>query len=250
MTLGRSLEWIRRHEKELALFNLDPDDPIPRVLRTYFQTQNVAITVRRTASGAPEDIAVLSDAREVLALVDVSTLRDMTDDVPTESGGIGVADATYESVLGHLKETTFTSHDTERLFYASREIEDRARRVGRGSIHAGFQQCSIMAEQRESYVDIARRGVSVHAYGVPDTTPPDLGPVRVHAVPRDEIANTWFVVFDGGGDDTQKTALLAEERGENDFYGAWTYDPGIVDTVRTYLEQTYDSSSEDRPPIL
>lgn len=245
MDLRESIEWIRHHEKELALFNIEPTDPVPDTLRTYFETQHVEITVRQTASGAPRDVAVLSDATGVLTLVDVSTLREITETDHTGSDGVGIADATYESVLRHLKETTFSSHDTEQLLYASREIEDRARRVGGGSIHAGFQQCSALKQQRQIYADLAHRGLSVHAYGVPDITPPDLGPGHVHAVRRDEIAKTWFVVFDGDGDDSQKTALLAEERDENDFYGAWTYDPGIVDPLLTYLERTYDSSADN-----
>jgi DICT domain-containing protein len=250
MDLRESIAWIRHHEKELSLFNIDPTDPVPDTLRTYFETQHVEITVRQTASGAPEDVAVLSDATGVLALVDVSTLREIAETDHTGSDGVGIADATYASVLRHLKETTFTSHDTEQLLYASREVEDRARRVGGGSIHAGFQRCSAMKQQRQIYADLARRGLSVHAYGVPDTTPPDLGPAHVHAVRRDEIAQTWFVVFDGDGDDSQKSALLAEERDENDFYGAWTYDPGIVDPVLTHLERTYDSSADNETTPL
>jgi len=245
MDLRDSIEYVRHREKELRLFNVDPTGTILEELGTYFQTLNVRITAERTASGAPEDIAVLSNATEVLAVVDVASLRELLEDVPTGAGDLGIADREYESVLRHLKETTFTSYDTEQLLYASREIEDRARRVGRGSIHTGFQQCSVMAEQRSIYANLARRGVSVHAYGVPDATPPDLGSGHVHAVSTDEVAETWFVVFDGGGNDTMKTALLAQERDEDAFYGVLTYDPGFVDHILEYLNRTYDSPSDD-----
>jgi DICT domain-containing protein len=247
MDLRDSIEYIRHREKELRLFNVDPTDTILEELGTYFQTLNVRVSAERTASGAPEDIAVLSNATEVLAVVDVASLRELLEDVPTGAGDLGIADREYESVLRHLKETTFTSSDTEQLLYASREIEDRARRVGRGSIHTGFQQCSVMTEQRSIYADLARRGVSVHAYGVPDATPPDLGSGHVHAVPTHEIGETWFVVFDGGGNDTQKTALLAHERDEDAFYGVLTYDPGFVDHILEYLNRSYDSPSDDVP---
>jgi hypothetical protein len=243
--LRGTIEYIGHHQKEFRLFNVDPSDAIHEELGTFFQTQNVRITVDRTASGKPTEIGVLSDATGVLAVVDVSTLRELLGDVPTGTGDLGVADEEYESVLRHLKKTTFTSRDAEQLLYASREIEDRARRVGQGSIHTGFQRCSVIAEQRSIYADLARRGVSVHAYGVPDARPPDLGSGHVHAVSTDEIAETWFVVFDGGGDDTQKTALLAHERDENAFYGFWTYDPSIVDRVLDHLNQTYDTSTDD-----
>ena len=243
--LRESIEYIRHREKELRLLNVNLTDTIYEELGAFFNTQNVRITVDRTASGKPEEVAVLSNATEVLAVVNVSTLWELLEDVPTGTGDLGIADREYEIVLRHLKETTFTSRDTEQLLYASREIEDRARRVGRGSIHAGFQQCSIMAEQRSVYTDLARRGVSVHAYGVPDATPLDLGSGHVHAVSTDEVAETWFVVFDGGGNDTQKTALIARERDGDAFYGSWTYDPGIVDHVLAHLNQTYDTSTDD-----
>jgi hypothetical protein len=229
--LRDTIEYIRHHEKELRLFNVDPNDAIHEELGAFFETQNVRTTVDRTASGKPEAVAVLSNATEVLAVVDVSTLRKLLEDAPTGAGDLGIADGKYEDVLRHLKETTFTSYDTEQLLYASREIEDRARRVGQGSIHAGFQRCSIIAGQRSIYADLASRGVSVHAYGVPDARPPDLGSGHVHTVSTDEIAETWFVIFDGGGDDTQKSALLAHERDENAFYGIWTYDPAITSSL-------------------
>jgi hypothetical protein len=241
MDLRDSIEYIRNHEKELHLFNLAQTDAIREDLRAYFQTQNVRIIDDRTASGKPKDVAVLSNATEVLALVDVSTLRELLEGVPTGTDELGIADGEYVSVLRHLKETTFASCDTKQLLYASREIEDRARRVGQGSIHAGFQRCSVMTEQRSIYADLARRGVSVHAYGTPDTMPPNLGSSRIHAVQTDDIAETWFVVFDGGDDGTQKTALLAHEHDENAFYGIWTYDPTIVNYVLGHLNQTYDS---------
>jgi hypothetical protein len=199
-----SIEYIRHREKELRLLNVDPTDGIHEELGAFFETQNVRITVDRTVSGKPEEVAVLSNATEVLAVVDVSTLRGLLKAVPTGAGDLGIADREYESVLRHLKETTFTSYDTQQLLYASREIEDRARRVGQGSIHTGFQRCSVIAEQRSIYADLARRGVSVHAYGVPDATPPDLSSGHVHTVSTDEVAETWFVVFDGGGNNTQR----------------------------------------------
>jgi hypothetical protein len=245
MNLRDCIEYIRHREKELRLFNVDPTDAIHEDLGAYFETLNVRISAERTASGAPEDVAVLSNATEVLAVVDVANLRELLDDVPTGASQLGIADGKYEDVLRHLKETTFTSYDRQQLLYASREIEDRARRVGQGSIHAGFQRCSVMADQQSVYTDLARRGVSVHAYGVPDATPPDLGSGQIHAISTDEIAETWFVVFDGGGNETQKTALLAHEHDENAFYGSWTYDPGLVDHVLAHLGQTYDSAPDD-----
>jgi len=159
---------------------------------------------------------VLSSVESVLAVVSTDLLWDLVGGGPSAAAE-GVGDAAFEPVLEHLKETTFTSYDSEQMVYSSREIEDRARRVG-AAIHAGFQRVSVMDGQRTIYSDLASRGVDA-----------------------EEIADAWFVVFDGDGDDDQKTALLAEDRATDEFYGAWTYDPGIVDTVTAYLERTYGS---------
>lgn len=242
VNLQRTIELINTLEKELALVNIDPSDPIDQQLAAYFETLNVRITTHQTATGLPADIAVLSSTDGVLELLDVDMLRELVEQKSVQSSDVGISDGAYEQVLGHLKETTFSSYDTEQMLYASREIEDRARRAGHGTVHAGFQRCSIIATQQPVYADLARQGVTVHAYGAPDTTPPDLADGRVHAIETDEIAASWFVVFDGGGDPSQKSALIAEERDDGSFYGGWTYDPKIVDSIVNHLEETYLSA--------
>ncbi|WP_311173194.1 DICT sensory domain-containing protein [Halobellus ordinarius] len=247
MGLRRILTFVKTLEKELAFFNINPGDPIVDEVETYFETQNLRVTVRETSSGAPTDLAILSREQSVLAVLAVETLRNLVAGAPpADSAETGIADSEHEAILKHLKETTFTSYDTEQMLYASREIEDRARRVGAGSIHAGFQRCSVMAQQRAVYADLASRGLDVHAYGAPDVPPPDLGGGQVHAAETGELARTWFVVFDGGGDAEQKSALLAEERAEGDFYGVWTYDPNIVDGALDHLRRTYRPPDGDR----
>lgn len=137
--MRQSSEWtdlrdgigcIRHHEKGLRLFNVDPSDAIHEELGAFFEIQNVQITADRTASEKPEEVAVLSNATKVLAVVDVSTPRELLEGVPTGTDGLGIADWEYKRVLHHLKETIFRSRETEQLLYVSREIEDRARGVG------------------------------------------------------------------------------------------------------------------------
>ena len=230
------VEYIRAHEKELVVFNAPEESSLERQLAEYFETQNVRIAAEKTAAGGPE-VAVLSTDGSVLTVVSLSMLEELLTDVPTRSDDFGFADKRYADVLTHLKETTFTSTEPRQLLYASREIEDRARRVGAGTIHAGFQRFSTMAPQKAIYSDLASRGVTVHAYGVPDVPAPNLGDGQVHPIDSRELARAWFVVFDGGGETHQKSALLAYEQAEREFYGAWSYDPGIVDRVLDYLEQ-------------
>lgn len=239
MNLSQCLKYIKEREKELQLINIHPQDSLVQELEEYFASQNVRITRGTTSSGRPNDIAVLSTSDTVLTIVSAATLRELIMQVPKYDSGIGIADTEYEDILAHLKETTFTSYDSKQLLYASHEIEDRARRVGGGTIHAGFQKISVMHEQEPLYRDLAIRGITVHAYGHPDSTPPDFDSGQIHAISSEEIAEMWFVVFDGGGTDAQKTALVAQEQSDNVFYGAWTYDAVIVDELCRHLQQTY-----------
>jgi DICT domain-containing protein len=245
MDLRETIEFIGTFEKELSLFNVPAADPLASELAAFFDTQNVRITSHQTASAAPR-VAVLSNRDEVLAIADPSELRALAGGDATTADDVGVADSRYESILGHLKETTFTSYDTAEMVAASREIEERAHRRGRGTIHAGFQRCSVMADQQAVYTALAERGLAVHAYGVPDERPPDLGASQVHATQTDEVATTWFVVYDGGGDEHQKCALLARERAPDTFDGAWTYDPALVDSVCARLDRRYCSTDDGR----
>lgn len=244
MNLKEAIEYVQGHRKDLVLFNLG-DPSVAGELAAYFESQNVRIQTAETVSGRPRELGVLTSGREFLTIVDVAMLRELVASVPT-ARDVGIADSEYSDILRYLKETTFTSYDTGQLLYASREIEDRARRVGGGTIHAGFQRLSIMGNEQEIYQDLDRRGVDVHAYGLSDAPLPDFGGGVIHATNTAEIATTWFVVFDGGGTTSQKTALIATERAEDDWFGAWTYDPGIVDNLCAYLDSTYRSPTDDQ----
>jgi DICT domain-containing protein len=237
MGLGEFIEFVQECHTEIVLFNLDPGDEIAADLATGLETWNVTIETARTASGTPRNVAVLSTDGQMRSVVDVTPLRQLFEDgSPSDATG---TDAEYEEVLRHIKETTFISGDTRYLRCTCREIEDRALRVGRGTIYSGFQEFSRMADQESFYTDLARHGVTVQAFGVPDVEAPDFGSGRVHAIETEEIARWWFVVFDGRGDDTQKSGLLAQEQDPDSFEGIWTYDPGLVDRIVEYLERTY-----------
>jgi len=153
-------------------------------------------------------------------------------------------DERRQSVLDSLDETLFTSWSIDRMVAASREIEDRAWRVGDGTLHAGFQTLSTLRGELDRYERLSQSPIDVHTYATPDAEPPDERPFQLHLDRSDELAESWFVVFDGGsaaaGDGvTQKCALLAEERGPRNFYGFWTYDASTVDYIIDYLRTRY-----------
>ncbi|SEV97490.1 DICT sensory domain-containing protein [Halobacterium jilantaiense] len=219
MSLRRLIAEVRGREKTLTVYAPAEADVVDAV-REYFASQHVTVRHERTDSGPR---AVLSDDGEELASVDADALRKLTS---RDLHEVGEA-APYSPLLACLDRTTFTSYDRRQMTQASREIEDRAWRANQGELHTGFQALSNVVTERETYEQLATSGLDVNVYGVPDE---DLGatPFSVFGIDTEEVAKTWFVVFDGGGNREQSSALLAEERGEG-FYGLWTYEPDLVE---------------------
>lgn len=238
MSLRDVIREVEGRRKTLTLFN-PPDPSIERDLAAYLDDRNVGVRTATTDTGHPEGVAVLYQGQQVLTSTSVGALHDLLDEPRPGEAGLGVDDAAHATLLSHLEETTFASFDVEQLVAASREIEDRAWRVGVGTLRAGFQRATTLDGEADVYRDLTERPLDLHVYAVPDGEPPSLPGVTVHLTEADEIADHWFVVFDGGGDDEQKCALLAEERGDRDFYGFWTYEPDVVDRIADHLATRY-----------
>ena len=234
MSLSELVAGVEDHQKRLIVFNAD--DAVVSDLREQFSDKNVTLTAEATVSGRPGEFVTLSDDDGVIAAASLDQFQQSLD---RTSAPIGIEESPYRPILDELDETMFTSWSIGQLTAASREIEDRAFRVGGGSLHAGFQFVSTLSGELERYEQLGAAGLDVHAYATPDEEAPDHGDFTLHIERAMEIEESWFVVFDGDGDDDQKCALLAEERAPREFYGFWTYDPGTVDWILEYLRSTY-----------
>ena len=234
MSLAELIAGVEDHQKELQVFNTD--EATVSALREQFHDRNVAVGAEETPSGKPDAFAVLSEEGEFITAADVDDMRHPENErTGPDPGG------PHRPILDHLDETMFTSYDIGQMVAASREIEDRAWRVGSGTLRSGFQKLSILEDQMDIYEQLAQKGsLDVHAYGFPDTDVPSHDTdLTIHVERSDEIEKSWFVAYDGGGVDVNKCALLAEERESRSFYGFWTYDPATVDWILEHLESTY-----------
>ena len=140
-----------------------------------------------------------------------------------------------------LDDTVFSSLDRRRLLAASGEIEDRAMRVGRGTLAVGLQRLSGMESQLSIYPDLGGLGsLDVHVFGAADWKPSEMPGLQVHATDDPDIAERWFLAYDGGGDPDQQAALLAHELDTDNAYdGFWTYESDIVARIDDYVTATY-----------
>ena len=238
MSLTELIRGVEDHEKTLTVFNAGRE--AVEAVEERFHDRNLTVRAERTESGRPRAFAVLSSGNpEEEEFVTAAGLDDVIGErTPTEPG---VDDAAHRPILDHLDETMFTSYDTRQMVAASREIEDRAWRLGKGALHAGFQHLSLLQDQMGVYERLASKdGLDVHAYAYPDqgTVPDHAADLTIHVERSREIESTRFVAYDGGGVDVNKCALLAEERDPRTFYGFWTYDPDTVDWIVECLERS------------
>jgi len=235
MSLSELIAGVESHQQTLTVFNASAS--VTDDLRDRFADRNVRVVRESTGSGRPGEFLTLSDHDGVYTATDIDSFYDSLDDRDRVLGSDAAG-----GVLDYLDETLFTSWSIRRMVAASREIEDRAWRVGEGALHAGFQTLSTLEGERDLYERLGDSAVEVHAYAVPDIDPPPHSTFHLHLDRSEEIATSWFVAFDDGTASdatTQKCALLAEEREPREFYGFWTYDPSTVDYIVDHLERRY-----------
>lgn len=229
MTLTELIAGVEEHQKTLTVFNAT--DTEITALRDHFTDRNVDIVGERTSSG-PQQYVVLSDGEEFITATDIETVLGTAGTAPQTDA--------YRPILDNLDETTFTSYDIDQMDAASHEIEDRAWRIGSGTVYAGFGTVSALESQIDTYEQLAdKKPLSVHLYAFPDSEIPAHDIATVHLERSEEIHTTWFVVYDGDEADTNKCALLAEEREPGAFYGFWTYDPGTIDWIINHIVTNY-----------
>ena len=204
-------------------------------LTDRFGTRNVTVEHTTLPREAGEGFVVVTRDDEFVGAVGVAALRTLLAPPARSLGTEG--DEAFQALLGLLDDTVFTSLDRRQLLATSREIEDRAWRLGRGRLYAGFQSFSAMRDQVEVYERLASKaGLEVHVFGEPDWEPPAMEGVIRHATADPEITRVWFVVYDGA-DSLDDCALLAEERSPGQFHGFWTYEPDRVREIVAEVER-------------
>lgn len=209
---------------------------LPATLPLHFGDSHVELN--HVPREVDQEVVVVSDgdeAKSILQLEDVEAFTDRGAPVARTPA----RERRYREFLSALAGSTFSSLNRRHLLAATREFEDRAYRVGEGRLFAGFQRLSSLRDKLPTYRELGEAGLEVHLFGTPDWEPPPLDEIVVHPVETEEITESWFLAFDGAGDDDQKCALLADQRGERTFHGVWTYDPELVDVLVDYLDREY-----------
>ena len=213
---------------------------LPEWLVEVLGDRHVRIVHRSIPEGGLEPFVVVKADDRHLGSVELSALAPLGGPEAEiwDPGDPRHLAAENERFRGMLADTVFSSLDRRSLVAAAREIEDRAWRVAEGTLYASFQSLSAFRAQFKVYAALSRRGdLAVRVYGRPDWSPPRTTPgLHVHETDDERVAGYWVVAFDGGGDEGQKCALVAEQLGPSTYAGFWTYEPAVVDDVVAVLE--------------
>lgn len=234
MALRDVIAQAESHAIEAAVYAEAPCDD----LAAMFDTRNVAVEHRPFPDDGSGEFVVVRRDGEFRGAAPLSHIRDSL--LPTIGYPGTRRNDSYQQFMALFEGAAFAATDRRQLLATSREIEDRAWRVGRGTLYVGFQRPAALAAQRSVYERFGERNdIAVHLYIAPEWDRPAIPGVRVHTSDAEEIGAVWFVAFEGGGTVESKSALLAEERSPGEYYGVWTYDPDRVDEVTTHLRETY-----------
>lgn len=215
------------HQKRLTVYAAE-DRP---AVRERFGETGVTTDHRSLPVDGPDPFVVIHDSDEFVGALSLADLEDLLRPPVHRPGDRESVSAGYRALFDVLDDTVFSSLDRRQLLGASREIEDRAFRVGRGVLRASFQRLSAFEGQADAYRALGSKdGLDVSVYGLPDWDPPAIDGVAYHGSEGPAVERYWALAFDGGVDRQQACALLAREE-EDGYTGFWTYDPETVETI-------------------
>lgn len=236
MTLAEVLAAVERRRRRVVLYGSASEAD----LLNQFATRNADVEHRTLPAGGPPGFLVVRDGDGFAGSIGVDELRELLEPPIHRPWAPGDVGGGYRAMFEVLDDTVFTSLQRRQLLAAAREIEDRAYRVGRGTLRVGFQSLSALRAQVPVYEQLGgETDLDVHVYGDRDWDPPSIPNVTVHGESGEEVGAFWFMAFDGGDDETNACGLLAEERVPDRYYGFWTYDLALVGQIADHLVETY-----------
>ena len=226
----------------LTLCNYSGDEGMLAELRDYFGRLNVDVRSTELGTEEPANVALLHRGPDVIATSPVADLRNAIrlEAIETDGDLTAVVEPdVFEHV--HRKEYTVQNGGKLQMVRIGRLIETRALERGAGTLHTGFQRLDRVQDElgtRDLYEGLAGTDVDIHLYGEPGAVP-NAEQYTLHTAPDGELAEAWFVVYDGAGEDARKAALATRETEPERYTGFWTYQPAIVDSIASYLERRY-----------
>ncbi|WP_058996941.1 DICT sensory domain-containing protein [Haloarcula sp. CBA1127] len=208
--------------------------PATKTVGERLATQGIDATWRKLPTGHQNAFAVIRRDGVFAEAVPLTAMETFLCDPMAGIGDSGTPDSDPGRQLLHsaLANTLLSSLTPAQLLATSHEFEDRAYRVGAGTLRVSFQSLSIFRSQRARYESLTSdTDLDIHVYGQDDWEPPAIPGISFHPLTNDTLEQVWLLAFDADGDDQNKCALVAEETEDGAFRGVWTYNPRLVDEI-------------------
>lgn len=215
-------------------------------LEERLAAHGVSVDSRRLPPGGPDPFLVIERDGAFAGALGVGAAERLLEPPIVRPGEREGVSEGYRVFFELLEETVFSAMERRQLLAVSREIEDRAYRVGSGKLSVSFQTFSTFESQLGVYRHLAAEtDLDIRIHGLADWTPPEIAGITYHGYTDDILGRYWILAFTDDTDGTQSCGLLARERSDS-YEGFWTDDPNTVDDIRTALterEPVYSRSS-------
>jgi len=223
------LAEVQNRGRQFTVYEGEEDTGIP----SQFATHAVSVRREKLPAGGPAPFVVIEQDDEFAGALPVDELQKLLEPPIVRPGEREDVSEGFGVLFDVLDDTVFTAMNRRQLLGVSREIEDRATRVGTGTLRASFQNRSRLEPQIELYRYLASHtDLDIHIYGIdPDDAPAIPGVTYQRG---EQLDRYWSLAFDGGGDESQSCALVAREQ-SGGYDGFWTYDPGLVEEILATL---------------
>lgn len=207
-------------------------------IEAWLVDHGVAVESRSLPSGGPDPFIEVRTDGEVAGVIGVDAVEGLlTPPIHRPGDRDGISDG-YRALFDLLEKSVVSGVNRRELLAVSREIEDRAYRVGEGTLRASFQTLSKFRSQTAVYLTLAAEtDLDIHIYALDDWTPPKIGGLTYHTENVERLQPHWALAYDGGPRDSQACGLVAREQVEN-YAGFWTNDPALVEEIATALADT------------
>ena len=228
MMFDTLFDEVQSHGKRFIVHTRDDEDG----LSDRFANHRVTVERRDLPPGRPAPFVAIEDNGEFVGALGLDALEGLLEPPLVRPGDSEEISEGYRALFEVLDGTVFTALGRQDLLAVSREIEDRAFRVGQGTLRVAFQRLSAFEAQVETYRRLAvDTELELHIYGIDDWDPPAIPGVTYHEI-AGGLTRYWVLAFDGGA---ESCALVA--RAENGRYaGFWTDDLELTGEVLAGLE--------------
>lgn len=203
----------------------------PSEIEQWLANHGVAIEARPLPPDGPDPFIEIKVDEAVLGIIGIEAVEALIEPPIVRPGERDEISEGYRVLFDILEKTVVSGMSRREFLAVSREIEDRAFRVGQGTFRVNFQTLSTFRSQIEVYHTLAAEtDLDIHIHGVEDWIPPTITGITYHANKVERFKPYWALAYDGGPDHTQACGLVAEELSDG-YTGFWTSDSAIVEEI-------------------